>query len=137
MAESGLLVGAHVYDSTLGHISENVVENGYYISRGRPHEGIRLAYLPRDDGDLEYTGLDYRIQRIDNATPPPEQVVKPSADYGWDGSMDTGEIAIHVKDPATQTFVRDVGRTTGSSAANGFVITRRTDQLIGQGNKRF
>lgn len=55
MAESGLFVGAHVYDSTLGRISEDVIENGYYISRGRPHEGIRLAYLPRDDGDLEYT----------------------------------------------------------------------------------
>lgn len=61
MTESGLLVGAHVYDSTLGRISENVVENGYYISRGRPNEGIRLAYLPRDDGDLEYTGLDYKV----------------------------------------------------------------------------
>ena len=55
MTESGLFVGAHVYDSTLGRISEDVVENGYYISRGRPHEGIRLAYMPRDEGDIEYT----------------------------------------------------------------------------------
>lgn len=61
MTESGLLFASHVYDSTLGRISEDVIENGYYISRGRPHEGIRLAYLPRDEGDLEYANLDYKI----------------------------------------------------------------------------
>jgi hypothetical protein len=77
MTESGLLVGAHVYDSTLGRISEDVVENGYYISRGRPHEGIRLAYLPRDDGDLEYTALDYRV----NHSNPHDPIAVPGADY--------------------------------------------------------
>jgi hypothetical protein len=88
MTESGLLVGAHVYDSTLGRISENVVENGYYISRGRPNEGIRLAYLPRDDGDLEYTGLDYRIGKRDSTGPAPDDgdgflTLVPLHDYGY------------------------------------------------------
>jgi hypothetical protein len=61
MSESGLLFGSHVFDSSLGRISEDVIENGYYITRGRPHEGVRLAYLPRDESDIDYCGLDYKI----------------------------------------------------------------------------
>lgn len=83
MTESGLLVGSHVYDSTLGRISENVVENGYYISRGRPNEGIRLAYLPRDDGDLEYTGLDYKIDSVQGPDADNMFTAVPGADYGY------------------------------------------------------
>jgi len=65
MTESGLLVGSHVFDSKLGHMSEDIVENGYYTVRGRPHEGIRLAYLPRDETDLSWCNLDYRYRRDD------------------------------------------------------------------------
>jgi hypothetical protein len=76
MTESGLLFGSHVFDSTLGRISEDVIENGYYITRGRPHEGIRLSYLPRDEGDIEYCGLDYRIEHKNG-----DGFVRPKLDY--------------------------------------------------------
>ncbi len=76
MSESGLLFGSHVFDSSLGRVSEDVIENGYYITRGRPHEGIRLAYLPRDEGDLEYTGLDYMIKHAAG-----DDIVIPKFDY--------------------------------------------------------
>lgn len=76
MSESGLMFGSHVFDSTLGRISEDVIENGYYITRGRPHEGIRLAYLPRDEGDLEYCGLDYKVYHNSG-----DGIVVPKYDY--------------------------------------------------------
>jgi hypothetical protein len=101
MTESGLLVGAHVYDSTLGRISENVVENGYYISRGRPNEGIRLAYLPRDDGDLEYTGLDYRVHS--NSGPDGDNMFTavPGSDYGYGHNLQSGDLSLEFKNPET------------------------------------
>ena len=67
MTESGLISGSHVFDSTLGRISEDVVENGYYITRGRPHEGMRLSYLPRDESDLEWCNMDYKVWTDDLA----------------------------------------------------------------------
>ena len=76
MTESGLMYGSHVMDSTLGRISEDVIENGYYITRGRPHEGMRLAYLPRDEADIEYCALDYKIKHASG-----DHVVLPKFDY--------------------------------------------------------
>lgn len=135
MTESGLMVGAHVYDSTLGRISENVVENGYYISRGRPHEGIRLAYLPRDDGDLEYTALDYRVKSAELPDSEGHFVASPGADYGYGHNLQTGTLSLEFKNPETQDWRVDAGRDSNMSGNAYF--TRRLDQCIGQTQKRF
>lgn len=52
--ESGFLVGSHVFETGPERVSDEIVENGYFVTRGRPHEGMRLVYLPRDTKDLEY-----------------------------------------------------------------------------------
>jgi hypothetical protein len=122
MTESGLLFGSHVMDSTLGRISEDVIENGYYITRGRPHEGIRLSYLPRDDGDLEYTGLDQKIKVFNNW-----DVVIPHQDYTTNTA--NSNIQVEIFNAETQSFVIDSGVVPSAGGAQAYF--RRADQLIG------
>lgn len=45
------MTAAHVYESEVGRISEEIVENGYFNVRARPFEGVRLVWLPRDNSD--------------------------------------------------------------------------------------
>lgn len=42
--EKGFLVASHVYDKRVCEISDKAVEDGYYVTRTRPSEGIRLVY---------------------------------------------------------------------------------------------
>ena len=43
-SEQGYLVAAHVYDKRVCELSEKCVEEGFYVTRCRPSEGIRLVY---------------------------------------------------------------------------------------------
>lgn len=45
------MVGAHVYESEVGRISDEIVENGYFNTHGRPNEGVRLVWIPKDNSD--------------------------------------------------------------------------------------
>lgn len=42
-------------------ISEQIVENGYFVRRSRPNEGSRLVYLPKDQEDLEYAPQTFML----------------------------------------------------------------------------
>jgi hypothetical protein len=42
------MVGAHVFDSTPLTLDEHTIEQGYFVTRKRPSEGIRLVYIPKD-----------------------------------------------------------------------------------------
>lgn len=35
------MTGSHVYESEFGKLSDEIIDNGYYLSRGRPLEGAR------------------------------------------------------------------------------------------------
>ncbi len=118
MSESGLIFGSHVFDSTLGRISEDVIENGYYITRGRPHEGIRLAYLPRDESDIDYCGLDYKILHKSG-----DGIVLPKADY-INSPQINGQLRVEVFEPHVQDFVEEQG-TANNATTN--VYFKRPD----------
>ena len=118
MTESGLMFGSHVFDSTLGRISEDVIENGYYITRGRPHEGIRLSYLPRDEADLEYCGLDYRVRHEAG-----DGVVVPKLDY-QNSAQQNGQLRVQVFEPFIQDFTDEDGVVAGGGQA---VFFKRPD----------
>lgn len=42
--EMGFFVAGHVYDKRVCELSEKAVEDGYYVTRCRPSEGIRMVY---------------------------------------------------------------------------------------------
>jgi hypothetical protein len=48
------MVGSHIFDATPWTLNEDVIENGYFVTRGKPHDGIRLVYIPKDEHDLTY-----------------------------------------------------------------------------------
>ena len=54
------MAGAHIYDKRPCELSEDAIEDGYYVTRCRPIDGMRLVYQPRDDRDFEYIPLDYK-----------------------------------------------------------------------------
>ena len=45
---------SHVYEAEIGRIDTNIVENGYFNVRGRPSQGARLVWIPKDNGDQEF-----------------------------------------------------------------------------------
>lgn len=60
--ESGFLCAAHLF-STMPHlIDEQKVENGFFVCRKKPSEGIRMCYLPKDDADLEYEPQEFVLR---------------------------------------------------------------------------
>lgn len=119
--ESGIMVGSHVFDATIGMISEDIVENGYYITRGRPHEGMRLSYLPRDESDTEYCDLNYKIRFTGTNS---NYAVDPNKAY----NNAPTDLAVDIWNPTNQDFSPEV-----DSATNKF---KRPDQFIGQLAKR-
>lgn len=42
--EQGFMVASHVYDKRVCELSEKAIEDGYYVTRTRPSDGIRLVY---------------------------------------------------------------------------------------------
>jgi len=61
--ESGFLVGSHVYNGTPLTLSEDMIEEGYMVTRCRPHEGLRMVYTPKDDRDLEFCPSNKKLRR--------------------------------------------------------------------------
>lgn len=59
--ESGSLVTASVWESQPPFISDEIVENGYYVQRNRPMTGSRIIYVPRDNSDLEFYGSEMEV----------------------------------------------------------------------------
>lgn len=49
------MTGSHIYNGTPFTLNDDQIEEGYMPVRGRPHEGIRMVYMPRDDRDLEFS----------------------------------------------------------------------------------
>ena len=58
------MTSSHVYESEIDRISDDIIDNGYYVARGRPREGMRQVWFPKDDGDLEFFDSNNKI--IDN-----------------------------------------------------------------------
>lgn len=42
-------------------MSDEIIENGYYLARGRPTQGTRQVWFPKDDGDLQFFDTNYKI----------------------------------------------------------------------------
>lgn len=67
----------------------------------------------------------------------------PGSDYGHgNGSsggtgLESGDLTVQVKDPETQNWVGDTGRTNTLNNNMYNVYHRRLDQLVGQTQKRF
>jgi hypothetical protein len=59
--ERGFMVGSHVFDATPLTIDEHTVEEGYFVTRKRPSEGIRLVYIPKDSADLEFAPMTTKL----------------------------------------------------------------------------
>lgn len=47
-------------------IDEQKIENGFFVCRKRPSEGIRMCYLPKDDADLEYEPQEFILRPTAN-----------------------------------------------------------------------
>lgn len=43
-------------------VSEERIENGYFVHRGKPSEGIRMVWLPKDKSDCDFYNSDYFIR---------------------------------------------------------------------------
>jgi hypothetical protein len=62
--ESGFITGSHVYNATPFTLNEEIIEEGYMPVRGRPHEGVRMVWMPRDEEDLEYCPSDLYLDTL-------------------------------------------------------------------------
>jgi len=71
------LTAAHILDNSIGLMSDDIVDNGYYITRCRPSEGARLVYCPRDNSDLEFFDMSYVITDSQGGT---NQVFNPTTE---------------------------------------------------------
>lgn len=49
-----MLVGGHVYGVPLQNITLDDIENSQWVTRGRPGEGMRFIFLPKDATDYEF-----------------------------------------------------------------------------------
>lgn len=64
--ESGFLCASHIFSSMPHLIDEQLIEEGYFVTRKRPSEGIRMCYLPKDDADLEYEPQEFVLRPSGN-----------------------------------------------------------------------
>jgi hypothetical protein len=37
------------------------MDNGYFVTRARPREGMRLVWLPKDEDDLNFSDTNFKI----------------------------------------------------------------------------
>lgn len=47
--------GSTVLDAPLGQFSDDIINDGYFVVRGRPREGIRLVWMPKEEDDLNFS----------------------------------------------------------------------------------
>jgi len=55
------MVGSHIFDQNPFTVSEEIIEEGYFVTRGKPADGMRLVYLPKDERDLEFADTSTRL----------------------------------------------------------------------------
>ena len=55
------MVGSHVFDATPLTIDETTIENGYFVTRKRPSEGMRMVYIPKDSSDLDFVPQTFKL----------------------------------------------------------------------------
>lgn len=50
-----------MFEAAPHKISDEIIENGYFITRGRPQEGMRLVWFPKNTDQLELYDANYKI----------------------------------------------------------------------------
>ena len=84
--ESGFLCSSHVFTSSPLVLSEEVIENGYFVTRKRPMEGVRMVWIPKCDEDLEYAPQEFMFTG---------NVNDPISKEHWYHDMHQGDAQIH------------------------------------------
>ena len=51
--ESGLFSTSHLWDWRPFDVTEEVVEEGYFYKVGKPSEGLRAVWVPKDMSDAD------------------------------------------------------------------------------------
>ena len=54
-----------MFESEPGRISDELMDNSYFTTRGRPNEGMRLVWLPKDEDDLNFFDTNFKISDAD------------------------------------------------------------------------
>ena len=99
--EAGFFTGAHIWEKSPAVVSDEIVEDGFYINRGTPREGCRLVYMPRDNSDFEFWDTDY-IFVHDNFQG--DYLISPAEYYGWNPAEATqSDLSMKWADPEHQT----------------------------------
>lgn len=57
-----------MYESEVGRLSDEIVENGYFLTRGRPSDGCRLVWVPKDNADTEFFDSNFKIEDTGSST---------------------------------------------------------------------
>lgn len=60
--ESGYIAGGHLFDQSLGLLSQNKIDDAHNLIKDAPHKGLRLVYLPRQPSDYEYSSLNRKVE---------------------------------------------------------------------------
>ena len=56
------MTGSHIFSGTPFTTSEDHIEDAqYFKAKGRPHEGLRLIYVPRDEDDMQLHEINRRF----------------------------------------------------------------------------
>lgn len=66
--ESGFITGSHIFDSTPFTINEEHIEEGYFPTKVKPMEGLRLVYLPKDEKDLTFEPCNTILESVGDST---------------------------------------------------------------------
>lgn len=49
-----MMVGGHIYGVPIGNLLIDDIENAQWLVRGRPGDGARFLYLPKDATDFDF-----------------------------------------------------------------------------------
>jgi len=55
------LQGSFVLESKIGQFSDDIINDGFFVTRCRPREGIRLNWLPKEEDDNDFYGTDQQV----------------------------------------------------------------------------
>lgn len=56
------MTGSHLYDKTPFTVSQECIEEGYFVTKAKPSQGLRMVYLPKDERDLEFVPCDMKME---------------------------------------------------------------------------
>lgn len=65
--ESGMMCGGHIYGQSISEIVIDDIENAQSMAMGRPSDGLRFVYLPKDNKDYEYYPCKLDVAHNDGA----------------------------------------------------------------------